>query len=391
MFCQNCGSKNKQGAKFCSKCGTTLRTSQSQPVKVDKPVVSEVQPQAETKVKTNSELQNEVGTRSEKPHGPKWWMWAVPLILVVAIGGGFFIYKNNQSTTQPVSSSVADKSSSSSSYSAPSKVSKKSTIDFPKSTIQGTIDDAFGDMKGETSVYVSPTDSTEEVFSNSKAQRAASNIKLFILITAYQQVNEGKLNLNDKYTLKDSDKVDGTGEIRNMSSGSEISMQDLLEDMMEDSDNTAANIVIRQLGGMDKVNAQIKKIGAKDTKLERMLMDTDALKDGKDNYTSVADLGMVLKKIYNHQMVSTKYDNAMLDILKKNNNHTKLPHDLPEEATVYNKTGEFDDYGVENDAAIFGNNKGSFVIVVMSQDGSRDEQIKKMNSFGSVMYDGLLG
>lgn len=391
MFCQNCGSKNKQGAKFCSKCGTTLRTSQSQPVKVDKPVVSEVQPQAETKVKTNSELQNEVGTRSEKPHGPKWWMWAVPLILVVAIGGGFFIYKNNQSTTQPLSSSVADKSSSSSSYSAPSKASKKSTIDFPKSTIQGTIDDAFGDMKGETSVYVSPTDSTEEVVSNSKAQRAASNIKLFILITAYQQVNEVKLNLNDKYTLKDSDKVDGTGEIRNMSSGSEISMQDLLEDMMEDSDNTAANIVIRQLGGMDKVNAQIKKIGAKDTKLERMLMDTDALKDGKDNYTSVADLGMVLKKIYNHQMVSTKYDNAMLDILKKNNNHTKLPHDLPEEATVYNKTGEFDDYGVENDAAIFGNNKGSFVIVVMSQDGSRDEQIKKMNSFGLVMYDGLLG
>lgn len=391
MFCQNCGSKNKQGAKFCSKCGTTLRTSQSQPVKVDKPVISEVQPQAETKVKTNSELQNEVGTRSEKPHGPKWWMWAVPLILVVLIGGGFFIYKNNQSTTQPVSSSVADKSSSSSSYSAPSKASKKSTIDFPKSTIQGTIDDAFGDMKGEISVYVSPTDSTEEVVSNSKAQRAASNIKLFILITAYQQVNEGKLNLNDKYTLKDSDKVNGTGEIRNMSSGTEISIQDLLEDMMEDSDNTAANIVIRQLGGMNKVNAQIKKIGAKDTKLERMLMDMDALKDGKDNYTSVADLGMVLKKIYNHQMVSTKYDNAMLDILKKNNNHTKLPHDLPEEATVYNKTGEFDDYGVENDAAIFGNNKGSFVIVVMSQDGSRDEQIKKMNSFGSVMYDGLLG
>ncbi|KAF0467917.1 serine hydrolase [Pediococcus pentosaceus] len=391
MFCQNCGSKNKQGAKFCSKCGTTLRTSQSQPVKVDKPVISEVQPQAETKVKTNSELQNEVGTRSEKPHGPKWWMWAVPLILVVLIGGGFFIYKNNQSTTQPVSSSVADKSSSSSSYSAPSKASKKSTIDFPKSTIQGTIDDAFGDMKGETSVYVSPTDSTEEVVSNSKAQRAASNIKLFILITAYQQVNEGKLNLNDKYTLKDSDKVNGTGEIRNMSSGTEISIQDLLEDMMEDSDNTAANIVIRQLGGMNKVNAQIKKIGAKDTKLERMLMDMDALKDGKDNYTSVADLGMVLKKIYNHQMVSTKYDNAMLDILKKNNNHTKLPHDLPEEATVYNKTGEFDDYGVENDAAIFGNNKGSFVIVVMSQDGSRDEQIKKMISFGSVMYDGLLG
>lgn len=119
-------------------------------------------------------------------------------------------------------------------------------------------------------------------------------------------------------------------------------------------------------------------------------MDTDALKSGKDNYTSVTDLGETLKKIYNHQMISTKYDNAMLDVLKQNKNRTKLPHDLPDEATVYNKTGEFDDYGVENDAAIFGNTKGSFVIVVMSEDGQRNEQINQMNSFGSVMYKGLL-
>ncbi|MGX6996118.1 zinc-ribbon domain-containing protein [Pediococcus acidilactici] len=25
MFCQNCGIKNKPGAKFCRKCGTALR------------------------------------------------------------------------------------------------------------------------------------------------------------------------------------------------------------------------------------------------------------------------------------------------------------------------------------------------------------------------------
>mgnify|MGYP005980726643 FL=1 len=420
MFCQNCGNKNKPGAKFCSKCGTVLRNKKqperenqvdatstsdvqpdvkqatSQPTgKADKSANSEVQAGAETTNEANSEVQNEVGTRAQKDSKKKWWLWIIPVVVLLAAGGGFYVYKNHQTNTHSESDksvatskkAPAAESSSASSSSEP----KKSTIDFPKSTVKGTIDDAFGDMDGTTSVYVSPTDSDEEVVSNNGAQRAASNIKLFVLVTAYKQVDEGKLNLKDQYTLKESDKVDGTGEIRNMDSGTKISIQDLLNDMMEDSDNTAANIVIRQLGGMDKVNDQIKKIGAKDTKLERMLMDTDALKDGKDNYTSVADLGMVLKKIYNHQMVSTKYDNAMLDILKETKNHTKLPHDLPEEATVYNKTGEFDDYGVENDAAIFGNTKGSFVIVVMSEDGDRDEQVDNMRSFGSVMYEGLLG
>ncbi|MFG1200368.1 class A beta-lactamase-related serine hydrolase [Pediococcus acidilactici] len=256
--------------------------------------------------------------------------------------------------------------------------------------MEGTIRDAFGDVSGDTAVYVSPVDSDTEVDSNDQPQRAASDIKLFVMIAAYQQVKDGELSLSDDYTLTDSDKVDGTGKLREMADGTKISIKDLIGYMMEDSDNTAANIMIRKLGGMAAVNHQIDKMGATVTKLERMLMDTDALEDGKDNYTSAKDLGTALKKIYNHQMVSRKYDEEMLTILKQNGNHTKLPHDLPTEATVYNKTGEFDDYGVENDAAIFGNQKGAFVIVVMSQDGQRDEQINAMNSFGSVMYKGLL-
>lgn len=210
------------------------------------------------------------------------------------------------------------------------------------------------------------------------------------MITAYQQIKDGELSLSDDYTLTDDDKVDGTGKLRGMASGTRISIKELIDYMMDDSDNTAANIMIRKLGGIAAVNHQIEKMGATDTKLERMLMDTDALKEGKDNYTSAKDLGTALKKIYNHQSVSRKYDDEMLTILKQNENHTKLPHDLPSDATVYNKTGEFGDYGVENDAAIFGNQKGAIVIVVMSQDGQHDEQINAMSSFGLVMYRGLL-
>ena len=318
------------------------------------------------------------------------WLW-ITAGIILAIGFvGFFIYKNNPTILSGVTHSDQAKVASSKSTSSVSSAPTKKHLAFPKSTVEGTVRDAFGDISGDTAVYVSPVDSDTEVDSNDQPQRAASDIKLFVMIAAYQQVKDGELSLSDNYTLTDSDKVDGTGKLREMADGTKISIKDLIGYMMEDSDNTAANIMIRKLGGMAAVNHQIDKMGATDTKLERMLMDTDALEDGKDNYTSAKDLGTALKKIYNHQMVSRKYDEEMLTILKQNGNHTKLPHDLPTEATVYNKTGEFDDYGVENDAAIFGNQKGAFVIVVMSQDGQRDEQINAMNSFGSVMYKGLL-
>lgn len=405
MFCPKCGKKNKPDAKFCANCGAELRQPKDKPKQsVKQPVIgqksgqhqdTELQSQV---VEAKNEVQNDSVSRTKKIQATKrnaWIRWGVAIgVLVIAAGAAFFVYQNNQKSTPTPSNNSdytattsSDKSADSSSSASKSKVSK---IDFPKSTVKGTIEDAFGEMSGTTSVYVSPTDSDEKVVSNDGAQRAASDIKLFIMITAYQQVSEGQLNLNDEYTLKNSDKVDGTGDIRNLSAGTKISIQKLIDYMMEDSDNTAANIVINELGGMSTVNKQIKKMGASNTKLERMLMDQTALKAGKDNYTSASDLGEALKKIYNHQMVSTKYDNAMLDILKQNKNRTKLPHDLPDDATVYNKTGEYDDYGVENDAAILGNTKGSFVVVVLSEDGQRDEQIDRMNSFGSVLYKGLL-
>lgn len=141
---------------------------------------------------------------------------------------------------------------------------------------------------------------------------------------------------------------------------------------------------------MRTVNHEIDKLGLTDTKLERHLMDTDALESGKDNYTSVTDVATVLKKIYNHQLVSTSADDAMLAVLQGNENHTKLPHDLPSSATVYNKTGEYSDYGVQNDAAIIKNSTGAFIVVVLSQDGKEQQQVTAMNELGLALYHTIL-
>lgn len=239
-------------------------------------------------------------------------------------------------------------------------------------------------------MYVSPVTSKQSVLVNNGTQSSASSIKLYILVTAYAMDKEGVLNLDHTHTVTDDEKVGGTGVIQNMDAGTKLTYREILAHMIDDSDNTAANIIIDKLGGFSLINDKIASMGATDTKLRRKMMDTDAISEGHDNTTSARDMGVTLKKIYNHQLVSKSADDEMLAILAKNQNRTKLPKLLPSEATVYNKTGEFSDYGVQNDAEIVKNSHGAFVAVVLSEDGDESDQIPAMTKLGLKLYQNIL-
>ncbi|WP_430490490.1 serine hydrolase [Lactiplantibacillus pentosus] len=323
------------------------------------------------------------------------WLIAL-LVLIVAVGGAaYFLYlrPSTARSTAPAQSSVAHKKTTrhSSSVTKNSQSTTKSTaVSFDQSQIRNDISSTVGAISGTNSVYVSPVNSKQTVLVNDGSQRSASSIKIFIMVTAYAMAKEGVFNLTDTHTVTDSEKVGGTGVIQNMDAGTKLSYQEIIEHMIDDSDNTAANIMIEKLGGFDLINNKISNMGATDTKLRRKMMDTKALDDGKDNTTSAHDMGMTLKKIYNHQLVSRQADEAMLTILAKNQNRTKLPKDLPSSATVYNKTGEYADYGVQNDAEIVKNSHGAFVAVVLSEDGDQNDQIDAMNRLGSLLYQNIL-
>ena len=172
--------------------------------------------------------------------------------------------------------------------------------------------------------------------------------------------------------------------------GSELTIRELIRLMIVESDNTAANIMIDELGGFETINQMISKMGCYNTALNRKMMDTNALESGIDNYTSAKDLGVIMKKLYMNTLISEEYDNEMLSILSHNTDHSKLPYHLPYGATVFNKTGTYSTYGVENDVAIIANENGAFVVSVMTQDGSAVEQIDAMKSLGLNLYENIL-
>ena len=102
---------------------------------------------------------------------------------------------------------------------------------------------------GELGVYVK-TLQDGQVFSHGADQvwYLGSTAKVPIAIAVLQQVDAGRLKLTDTLVLRDTDKVDGSGPLVWNQPGTSYSIDVLLRRMLGDSDNTAANLLVRGVG-----------------------------------------------------------------------------------------------------------------------------------------------
>jgi beta-lactamase class A len=179
---------------------------------------------------------------------------------------------------------------------------------------------------------------------------AASLIKLPVLLEGFRQIQEGKMDSHEIIPVTQEDKVGGAGVLSHLSSHAKMTVHDLLTLMIIVSDNTASNLLIKRLG-MDSINGMCSLLNLHETKLNRKLMDFNALKSGIDNHISAADAVKCLKAIDNEDLFQLNSRESMLRILHNQQFCQKLPGSM-ERNLVYtaNKTGELP--GVEHDCAI---------------------------------------
>ena len=394
--CPNCGHKNPVESDFCENCGHKLvhkktTDNSAAPIEkhqevnpISKPAPNQPIHAPETDVKTSQKKNN-------------WIPIAIIVLLLVAGGGAYFFMNHNQSnasdqTTQVKKTKAESKPTASTSTKKESDNNSDSST-VPTSEIKNIINQDMDPLNGNNGVYYYNLNDHTTASSNATSKiRAASDIKLFIMAAAFQKISDGSLSLSDRYTLTDDDKVGGTGVVQSMSTGTSLTYKDLINYMITQSDNTAANIITDKVGGISDVNDEINKLGLYDTDMQRKLMDQEALDAGKDNYSCAKDLGTFLTKLYQNKVVSKKYDQQMLDFLANDSNHSKLPSRINTDVVkVYNKTGEYNKYGVQNDAAIFKRDKQAFVIVVMSENGTESDQKAAMGDLGADLAKKVFG
>lgn len=196
---------------------------------------------------------------------------------------------------------------------------------------------------------------------------SASMIKVPILVTFFEERNKNNINLDELYKIKREDIVGGSGELNFDSVGKEFTIFYLANEMIRVSDNCATNILIKKLG-LDKINKSIKEKGLDSTKLNRLMMDFGAVKEGRENFTSVSDMNKLLLAIYDSSIFPKSTNDTIVTILKGCTDKNRTARNLPPNIEVANKTGSLD--YVCGDAAIIFSPKPIILSVVIENFSS---------------------
>lgn len=192
----------------------------------------------------------------------------------------------------------------------------------------------------------------------------ASSIKIHILSEVYKQASEGKFKLTDLKQMSASMRVGGSGILSSLGEKSvSLSIRDYCVLMVVLSDNSATNLLI-DLVGMKNVNESLQKNGAVKTKLQRVMMDLQAAKEGKENIGTPKEVMMILEKLYNGTLVNKQASDDMLAILKLDK-EGPLKSGIDPTVTIANKGGDID--GVRNDIGIIYLENNPYIICVMTK------------------------
>ena len=200
---------------------------------------------------------------------------------------------------------------------------------------------------------------------------SASLIKLFILLAL------NRSNLNERIKISKNNCVAGEGILTRLEDNLILSVKDIATLMIILSDNMATNILIDYLG-MDYINNVIKENGFKNTVLQRKMMDFNAVREGKENYTTPREVHQVLKLLYKNSMFFDMLINQQL------NNKISLYLSENENFIFAHKTGELKN--IEHDAGrLFYKDKFIDITIMSKNLLTNGDGIRVHNKIGELL------
>lgn len=241
--------------------------------------------------------------------------------------------------------------------------------------------------EGEVAVAVKHLKSGEEFAHRADVPMpTASLIKLPIMVEAYRQAHEGKLNLAESVTLKDEDKVPGSGILTtHFSAGTAIPLRDAVRLMIAYSDNTATNLVLTKIG-LPATNSEMERLELPHTKVHSFVFrrESSILPERSKEFglgsTTAAEMVRLLVLLHEKKLVSPEACDEMLAHLRTCEDK-RVPKLLPPGTKVAHKTGSV--AAVRTAAAIIEAPSGPIALCVLTRN-NKDQRWTDENA-GKVL------
>lgn len=250
-----------------------------------------------------------------------------------------------------------------------------------------------------------------------------SVIKVPIMVKAFQDHAEGRLDLDARHTVGADDMRRGSGLIQTFAPGLNPTLRGLVTQMIITSDNTATDMVI-DLVGMERVNEMLAANGYEQTRLKhtthRLFLETWIRTDPAHaalserevfergfpsdegaaerffaiegdsaiwlGRTTAREMGRLLEQILQGELADQAASDEMVEIMAQQFYTTRLPRMVRfQGVTVAHKTGDWPPYA-GNDVGILLHEGGPTIISVFTNQ-SRGDFFELEETLGKIAQD----
>lgn len=251
----------------------------------------------------------------------------------------------------------------------------------PKIGLEQVVTKALAGVRGTYSVTVKNLKTGEEYsIDEGKSYRTGSLYKLWVMATAFEQIENGVLIGDETLTgniMDLNEKFNIDPQLRELTTGTiNFTVNSALTQMISISHNYAS-LLLSEKVGLSNVELFLDKFGFKESKI------------GENAPVATAsDIALFLEKLYKGELASPEYTSKMIELLKAQKLNDKLPKYLPAGTVVAHKTGEID--FLTHDAGIVYTKNGDYIIVVFSESDYPPGAKERIAQISKAVYNYFL-
>jgi len=228
----------------------------------------------------------------------------------------------------------------------------------------------------------------------------ASVIKLPVMLLAYRDADAGRLDLDERYTIRPEDLRRGTGLLQTFAPGLQPTLRDLVTQMIVTSDNTATDIMIGRVG-LARVNRLLDSLGYRETRL-RMTVG-QVLSDSAASHgvafvldstkwlgrTTAREIARLLEQLERGELASPASTAAMRRTLRQQLYTSRLPQRVRFRVPIGHKTGDWPPYLADDVGIMYAPAPTGPVVLAVFTNGNRGSFFDLEATEGRIAEDVL--
>lgn len=229
------------------------------------------------------------------------------------------------------------------------------------------------------SVSASFTKSDEKVpyVYNDKARNASHLFTWYILAKTYEAIDAGEMTLEDTVTvLSELVAENDEGLVASTEAGTSFTVEELLNEMVQNRDVSAMNHLIQANGGPNAFNLWLTENNYFSTKVNELLA-TNADGGVTGVTTSAQDLITLLTKLANDELISQEADTAIKELVINSPATDKYPANLEGVERRFEIVTDDRDAQTQGYAGILQTENDAYVFAVLAEEIANTEEVNR--------------